>query len=254
MSEIRYGLKLWSTNAALMPMAQESVRNKEFSYVELTPIPGTDVDPFISYDLPYIIHATTERDGMNIGDRKKKALNEKTILECISWANELKAPHIIMHPGYGSFEDAKDFLKSIADKRFLLENMPMKGLNGESMMGFSPEQLTGLSNTTGYCLDFGHAIKAAASMKRPLEDLIEGLLSLNPKMFHVSDGFLSKETDEHLNIGDGEYNFKYITSCIKRSASTKATLETPRKKRSSIEEDKKNLKKIRAIEKNGKTI
>jgi len=250
MSEIRYGLKIWSTNAALMPQAYDAVRNKEFSYVELTPIPGTAVDPFISYDVPYVIHATTERNGVNIGDRKKKALNKKAIDECIVWADKLNAQNIILHPGYGSFQDAKEFLKSLSDSRILLENMPVKGLNAERMIGHSPGQLTELSSgKTGYCLDYGHAIKAAASLKMPPDELIEQLLSLRPKMFHISDGFLSRETDEHLSIGEGEYEFQTLISAVKRSSSRQVTLETPRKNLSSIAEDRENLKKLWSIEK-----
>ena len=248
MTEIQYGLKLWSTNAHLLPDAEKSVKEGVFHYVELTPIPGTQIGLFSAYDLPYVIHATTERDGVNIADPSKNRYNQERIGECIRWADVLGAKKIIIHPGFGRSEDAKKFLGGIDDPRIIIENMPMKGLGGERMIGYTAEQLQELSGGRfGFCLDFGHAIKASASLRKPYAEHIEELLALKPSIFHISDGFLGREEDEHLEIGAGEYDLAFLMECVRKNRDRRITLETPRKNHNSIDDDIKNLKRLEKI-------
>ncbi len=214
---MKFGLKLWSTNSNLLNKAGELIENDNFQYIELTPIPNTEITPFLNYDLPYIIHITTERHGLNIADRAAKQFNLKIIGHCINWADKLNAKYLILHPGFGLIDNAMDFLGYINDKRILIENMPKIGLNRESMIGYTPEQIKELIvNKFGLCLDLNHAIKAAVSLKISYKEFIEEFLKLNPKMLHISDGKLNNEKDEHLNIGEGDYNFEFLMNCIKR--------------------------------------
>ena len=62
-------------------------------------------------------------------------------------------------------------------------------------------------------------------------------------MFHISDGNLNNEKDEHLNIGGGEYDFAFLATCVKKSDSKYVTLETPRNL-NSFDNDINNLKKL----------
>jgi deoxyribonuclease IV len=248
MTSIRFGLKVWSTNAALMPEAEKSIRKKEFSYVEITPIPGTDVDIFSPYKVPFVIHVTTERHSVNIADNNKRIYNLKIIKECIRWADELNAEYLILHPGYGRLENAKEFLKNINDPRFLIENMPMKGVSDEKMTGFTPEQIKDLTlDRFGFCLDFGHAIKASVSLNVDYKDFLKDFLTLKPEMFHISDGLLKEEKDEHMDIGAGEYDFDYLMDCVKKNERKQVTLETPKKNTESLDDDKENLDRLKGI-------
>lgn len=245
---MKFGLKLWSINECLIKKAETLIIEDVFQYVELTPIPNTDLKPFLSYDIPYVIHITTESHGLNVADVKKRDSNLGIINDCIQWADKLNAVHMVLHPGYGSIDDSIEFLELMEDDRILIENMPKVGLNGECMVGYSPneiEMLTGLK--FGFCLDFGHAIKAAKSQQKEYIPYIKSFLKLKPEMFHICDGMLNEEKDKHMSIGDGEYDFDFLLRCVLDNKSRYVTMETPRKDLSSLDEDLVNIGRLKSF-------
>lgn len=245
---MNFGLKLWSTNQDTLPQAEQLIKDDLFQYIELTPIPGIEIDTFLSYDLPYTIHITTERHGVNIADKEKKYFNLETIQNCIQWADQLKADYLILHPGFGSLASSIEFLECIDDKRILIENMPKVGLFDEVMVGYSPEQISELmSSKFGFCFDLNHSIKAAVSLNRDYKEHIKEFLKLNPYYFHISDGNLANEKDEHLAIGEGNYDFGFLMQYFSSMSSKYITLETPRSKLESFNEDLANLRKIKVF-------
>lgn len=242
---MKFGLKLWSTNQNVISQAEQLINENVFQYIELTPIPNTQIDAFLSYNLPYTIHITTENYGVNIADKEKQAYNFNVINNCIEWADQLKAKYLILHPGFGSFTSAIEFLEYIEDKRILIENMPKVGLKEEKMIGYSPDQISELIGTKyGFCFDFNHAIKAALSLKTDYKEYIKKFLILNPSYFHIADGKLNNDKDEHLNIGEGQYDFDFLGKYIFSKTINCLTLETPRKCPKSLKEDKENLERI----------
>ena len=60
-------------------------------------------------------------------------------------------------------------------------------------------------------------------------------------MFHISDEILNTEKDEHLNIGEGDYDFAFLMHCVKRNNSSYITLETPRLNQETLEEDIRDI-------------
>lgn len=245
MERTKFGLKIWSTNSDLLEKAKELVERDIFQYIELTPVPNTEIASFLESNLPYIIHITTERHGVNVTDKKKKQFNLRAVNNCIKWVDKLNAKYLIIHPGFGRIDDAIEFLNSINDKRILIENMPKVGLNNEQMIGYTPEQIKKLKGEKfGFCLDLNHAIKASISLNRNYKKFLNKFVELKPEMFHISDGTLTNEKDEHLNIGEGEYDFNFLINYIKKNESKYVTLETPRKELNSFDEDLKNLEKL----------
>ena len=248
MKKIKFGLKLWSTNIELIDQATHLIDEKIFDYIELFVILDTQIEPFI-IDVPYIIHIPHEKFGVNIGDASKKEYNLQKIDESITWANRLNARYLILHAGYGSIEDAKDVLREIADDRLLIENMPKVGLNDELLIGYSPAQIEELigDNDAGLCLDLNHAAKAAVSLGVDYRGYVRDFSVFDPKMFHISDGTLDNEKDEHLNIGEGDYDFDYLLHCVLGSASGLVTVETPRVYQDSLGEDLRNVLVLKDI-------
>ncbi len=245
MSSIKFGLKLWSLNYNLLDEARKLIEEGIFHYIELMPVPDTDIFLFQKMKLPYIIHIPHSSFGLNIADKRKEEFNLKTINQSIKWADKLSAKYLILHPGFGKIQTAKIFLEKIKDKRILIENMTKVGTNNEKMLGFTPEQIKELTGDRfGFCLDFNHAIKAAIALKKDYKKYIKDFLKLNPKVFHISDGSLKIEKDEHLNIGEGEYDFKFLADCVKENQSKYITIETPRNNLNSVEEDLKNVKNL----------
>jgi len=90
----------------------------------------------------------------------------------------------------------------------------------------------------GLCLGFEHAVKAAVSFGVGYKEYVQGLMGLEPKVFHVSDGILSEEGDEHMGIGEGEYDFRFLMGCV--GEKKLVTLETPRIQKS-LDKDVENF-------------
>lgn len=244
---MKFGLKLWSTNYRLVEEAAKLLENQTFNYIELMPIPDTDIAALKKIEGPFVIHATTEKYGFNISDNSKTTLNTKILDMCLRWADSLHSDTIIVHPGYGSLDTAADFLGKVNDERILIENMPKVGMNDENMVGYTRDQLKLLmADKFGLCLDFSHAIKAAISLKVEYRNFVEDLLTLNPKVFHISDGRIDNAQDEHLHFGDGDFAIDFLLGCLAKCSSQRLTLETLRTS-ASFEEDVKNLNFLKGI-------
>jgi len=168
------------------------------------------------------------------------------INESIEWADQIHPKYMILHSEYGSMAAAKEVLEDIYDKRIVIENMPKVGLNNEKMIGHSPSQIQELTKERfGLCLDLGHAAKAAVSQGIGYKEYINDFLALKPKMFHICDGLLNNEKDEHMNIGEGEYDFRYLLNIMGKNESQFVTVETPRANHNSLDEDVLNVKRLR---------
>lgn len=247
MKNFEFGLKLWSINTDLINQAIQLIDEKIFNYIELYVVPDTQISPFV-FDVPYIIHIPHHKSGVNIGDASKKQYNLQKINESIRWANELNARYLILHPGSGLIENVIELLSDITDKRILIENMPKVGLNGEKMIGYAPEQIKKLiGESFGHCLDLGHVIKAAISLRKPYKEFIEDFLKFEPNMFHISDGDIATDKDYHLDIGSGSYDMKFFKNCIEKNKSKLVTLETPRNDQLSLDEDLKNITILKSL-------
>lgn len=238
---MNFGLKLWSTNTDLVNQAIHLIDEKVFDYIELMMIPGSEITPFL-IDVPYIIHIPHEKFGVDIGDPATKEYTMQKINDSINWADQINAKYLILHAGHGSMQHATDLLRGLSDSRILIENMPKVGLGGEKMIGYSPAQIEELigDSDMGLCLDFGHAVKAASSLGVNYKEYVKGFMRLEPRVFHVSDGFINTEIDNHLNIGEGNYNMTFIKNCILENKNKYVTFETPRSNKHSIEDDLKN--------------
>jgi len=246
---MKFGLKLWSINTDLIDQAVHLIDEKIFDYIELMVIPDSEIKPFL-IDVPYIIHIPHEKFGVNIGDPAVKEFSLQMINESIAWADQLNAKHLILHAGHGSMQHATDLLRELSDSRLLIENMPKVGLGGEAMIGYSHEQIEELigDRDIGLCLDFGHAVKAAVSLVVDYKEYVKGFMGLEPRVFHVSDGILSEERDDHLGIGDGEYDIGFFGDCTYiYKAIDYITLETPRTTLRLLDDDLKNLNELQRL-------
>lgn len=242
--KLRMGLKLWSSNVDLVDEAKKLISDGVFDYIELTPVPGSDISPFVGLGLKFVIHVTHERFGFNIADPKKRDFNLKVLENCIDWADRLDAKHLIVHPGFGDIQNSLDLLSSVEDERILIENMPKDGLGGEVMVGYTPEDVRRLlGGRFGFCLDFGHAIKASHSIGVGYKKMLEAFMGLGPQHFHLHGGDSKKGMDEHLSLGEGDFDLKYIVSLL--DADSTVTLETPRK--TGLQEDRRNAAFLRDI-------
>ena len=250
---IKLGLKLASKDIQYTNDILRYYEQGVFQYIELFTLTNT-FDDAISYwkqfNIPFGIHAPHSAAGLNLANVTKRIENKTKITEAIKFADELKAQYIIFHSGVnGMTNEVVQQLTPFADERFLIENKPIRGLDGSTCVGsiYSDLKLIidGIGKGTGFCLDFGHAICAARTLKKEPLDFIEELLKLKPRVYHLTDGDFNSELDSHLHYGTGSFPLKEILTFV--SDGGMVTNEAKRfniNNLSEIEADSKNLKLI----------
>lgn len=243
---MKFGIKLWSTNSPLFGEVKSRFINKEIDFLELSAIRQTfDSEKlyFLS-GVPVVIHC--DNTGVNFSQVALKKDNLAAMREAQKFADVLNAKYIVIHPGYhGTIANVNGILDEVNDSRVCVENMPGKMLDlGRDCVGRTPAELEKI-HARGLCLDISHAIKSAVTLKKEPVLVIRDYLKLNPVLYHVSDGFLDSEVDEHMNIGEGNYDFRTIFELIK-DKDARVVLETPKEK-GGLENDIRNIKVLKRI-------
>jgi deoxyribonuclease-4 len=229
----KIGLKLHSTNVALIPDALILKRECLFDYIELYIIPGTyegTIDSWKKLDVPYVIHAPHSYHGVNLAQAENWEVNLKHFNEARQFADDLGSDIIIVHGGNnGTFNETIRQIGLLNEKRIVLENKPQKGIDGEICVGWSPGEFhTALHAGVldGIALDFVHANCASNSMGVEVMELIDEFMGFKPKIFHLSDGERSSEKDTHFNFGKGNLNLHQFVSVVPEGGLL--TIETDR--------------------------
>ena len=187
----KFGLKLWSINTDYY--YNEAIRlYKEgvFDYIELYVVPDTldTLDKWKKLNIPFIIHCPHFAHGFNLAKFEKKESNRKIFDEVQKFADNLNALYIVIHGGIdGNIEETASQLASFNEKRALIENKPYVALpnrmGGNFCRGYNIDEIKLVMNSVkcGFCLDFGHAICAANSLKVEPYLYIEDFLKLKPE-------------------------------------------------------------------------
>ena len=221
-----------------------------FQYIELFTLTGTFGDT-ISYwkqfNIPFGIHAPHSAAGLNLANAANRKQNEPKIAESVKFADTLNAKYIIFHSGTnGKPEEVINQLKPFADERFLIENKPIRGLDGSTCVGSVYDDLKliieEIGKGTGFCLDFGHAICVARTLKRDPFEFIKELAQLNPRVYHLTDGDYSSELDSHLHYGDGTFPLKQLLFFVPDKS-----MLTNEAKRNNLEDFRKDFEFIKKI-------
>ncbi len=244
---MKYGIKLWSSNNNWYKELI-NLLIQDFDYLELLYVPfqENDIQLLIDANIQIVIHAPTLTQGVCFSyDDINKNLNffKKTQ----EFATKVNAEYIIIHPDFGKKKYFINFLKKINDQRVLIENMPKYGTENELAIGYSKSEINEYMeiNNFGFCLDLEKAIKSALAQNISYKEFIKDLLKLKPNMFHISDGKTDNLRDEHLNLGEGDFDLKFLKNCIEKSENKLVILETPKK--NGLNQDILNLKYFKKI-------
>ena len=242
---MKLGLKLWSINTdCYYEEARRLFCAGWFDYVELYVVPGTleTLSRWAKLDIPFAIHAPHFAHGFNLAKTNKEEHNFKIYDEVKIFADELHVDHIIFHGGIdGGIRETARQLKNLNEPRALIENKPFKALpnkmGGEFCRGYNPEEIKYVKDETGcgFCLDFGHAVCAANSLKTNPYNYIETFLPLAPEIFHLTDiEDITGEYDSHPHLGDGQLDIKRILNRL--DDNSKITIETVKNSMENLED------------------
>jgi deoxyribonuclease-4 len=237
-----YGLKLWSTNKNYLYDAVALYNKGVYHYIELFSQPNSydsSIQLWTSLNIPFVIHAAHSLTGLNLSRKDFFKQNAQLIEEAKKYADVLKSDIIILHPGLdGDIEETVFQFNKFFDKRMLVENKPEIGLNDEHCIGHSWDEIKYILDNVniGFCLDIGHAIHAANSKKINPYHSIKKFLTLDPSLFHLSDGNINGIYDEHLHFGEGDFDLPLILSMI------------PDKSKITVETDKNSIENLNDFE------
>lgn len=250
----KFGLKIWSSNEEQYKSAAQLYKKGAYEYIELYVVPGT----FIKYadvwkklmkeqGMSFVIHAPHYVGGMNLAKKGMRENNKILANEAISFADELRTEVIIFHSGVdGDIAESADQLKAFSDKRIVVENKPYLAIEGDHVCnGYSPEEIARIMriSSSGLCLDIGHAICSANTQKIDYKLYLKRFIELTPKLYHLSDGDISGERDQHKNFGKGNYPIKEILSMI--PPESMITVETPKNSKDNLDDFASDIKYLR---------
>jgi sugar phosphate isomerase/epimerase len=253
----KIGLKVFSSNSGYYHDILSYIGQGAIDFIELYALPGTlnkTLPLWQKIRFPFVIHAAHHSDGMNLSDPSSFEHNRSLIHEAVSFASALHAKKIIVHPGVNGTLDETirqlSILTSEQDRfKWLVENKPMFG-NGPDLacVGHSPDEIRRILSYTscGFCLDFGHALNTANSMGLDVFNLLDQFLSLNPELFHLCDGDISSQFDEHYHLGKGTFPLQAIITRLPPDASV--TLETEKDSEQNLDDFQADIDTFRSLE------
>jgi deoxyribonuclease IV len=250
------GLKLWSTNKNYISEATKLYKQGLYNFIELFVVPNTYhnyVSLWKNLNIPYIIHAPHTHSGLNPAKKELFKNNIKLAQEAFYFADTLNAKFIIFHPGIdGSIKETARQLKSMYDKRMLIENKPyiaVSKINGKHPIcnGNNPKDIKYIMREVniGFCFDIGHAICSANSQNIKPYDYLLKFQELSPKMYHLSDGDINGIYDEHISLGKGSYNLKKIIELFSKESIV--TIETDKHFKNSLKDFEQDIKTLQKL-------
>jgi endonuclease IV len=233
---IKYGIKLWNVNTDLFAEARSLMEKGVNDLIELYILPGeinySELSKLKGFKVEiHCPHSGHEFDIFKIQKEQIDFFNK----QIKKVADYFDSEFIIVHAGQGDDNIIfKEKINKIKDKRILIENKPYMGINKEICYGYSLEQLKFVKEC-GYeiCLDIGHAIKSAKSQNLDYKEFLKILIKeLKPLYYHVSDGDYNTDLDEHMNLGEGNYDLQWIKKEIEKSKekNTYIIFEVPKDK------------------------
>jgi len=220
------GLKLWSINTDFyFEEAKRLYQENWFDYIELYVVPNTfeTIKKWkilkSEFNIPFTLHAPHFIHNVNLANQSSEKFNIEVFGEVAEFAEELDAEYIVVHSGIeGDIDETIRQLKIIKPNKMLIENKPYIAPLGNHKIcrGATIEEISKVISEVGcgFCLDVGHTICTANSLKlEPYEFLVQ-FNALNPTCYHLSDNFIDSEIDAHMHLGKGNYDFKKIFDII----------------------------------------
>lgn len=245
------GLKLWSINTDFYYEEAKKLYNQSyFDYIELYVVPDTlpTLEQWKQLSIPFMLHAPHFAHNVNLADKDKFEYNKSIYAQVEIFRQELNASHTIVHSGMnGTAEETIRQLLIIKPQNFIIENKPAHPPHFETRIcrGHTINEIAQIMHATqcDFCLDIGHALCTANYYDYAPYEFLAQFNTLNPVMYHISDGNSASPHDQHLNIGFGNYDFIKIFEIINTKKAI--SIETNKKSQYHLNDFKDDVMKIR---------
>lgn len=255
------GLKLWSNNTDhYFDEAKRLYQEGWFDYIELYVVPETvgTIDKWKTLKIPFTLHAPHFAHGVNLAKKEHEQINYKVFEEVAKFTEGLNAQYVVVHSGIeGTIEETIRQLRQITAQssrltaRLLVENKPYKAPLGEKRLcrGATIEEIKKVIDEVGcgFCLDVGHTICTANSLKLAPYEFLTQFNKLNPTCYHLSDNFIDSAVDGHMHLGKGNYDLKKIFDII--DTEKNIAIETNKSSNISLTDFVEDVKFLRNLEK-----
>jgi hypothetical protein len=248
---IKFGIKINTDEFHLLPEIYDNQDIIDFIEVIIPPdFSRDDLTIIRDFKLPYSIHFPHLKQNIDFGNSKQAGYNQKFIKKVNAHKktfDQLQPFCYIVHPESGNLEMSVENIRQLHIKPLAIENMPYKISSGGNRLAHVPETIGPYFEKIPdieFCLDLNHAVKTAISESLDYIELIKRFMMLKkPIHFHIADGDVNSEYDEHLGIGRGNYNISALKNILYEFGSVvHLTFETPRINKQSIEDDLRNMK------------
>ncbi len=248
---IKFGVKI---SKGTINLLEEIYNNLDIiDFIEITIKPNfnlRDLKWIKELKTPFAIHLPNSNYGINFGEVKYEENNSnftRSINQNLALFKTLNPICYIIHPESGDQQYSIKNLKKIQLSPLAIENMPIKGIHGEKMIGYDIESLKGFFDeiqNLEFCFDINHAIKAATTKKVDYLKFIREFLNFrNPIIFHIASGDLNVHFDDHLHLDEGNYDLNAIKNILfEYKENIHLTFETPRNVENKIEDDLRNMR------------
>jgi len=254
---VKIGLKTFVSNLNYIPQTIDFYSAKFFDYIEVYLEAGVSrnyISKWIETGIPLAFHAPHSYGGFNPSVSDKAEDNQIIMQEIADVCSSYSPLYLVFHPGIQGninetirqFDRLLNLHPHLRDF-MLIENKPLFGMRGELCLGATPEDIKLICESTGmkFCLDFGHAICAAASFKLNWKDYIERFITLIPSAFHLSDGHVASGNDEHLHFTQGDYDIPWCLSKVSKNSFL--ALETEKNSLDSLDDFLEDVKYVKSI-------
>ncbi|MDD5738622.1 MAG: TIM barrel protein [Candidatus Pacebacteria bacterium] len=251
----KYGIKIWSVNKDWFSEVVELIKQGKADFVEIYLVPSSfklsDFDIFKQNNIQVSLHCPHTSHNFDVFNLTKKSLDIWNN-QVVKTADYLNSQFIILHPGIGENKETfkRESLK-IKDSRVLMESMVKVGFvgveeGGVMCFGYSKEELEFIHKDCGFdiCFDVCHSLASAAWQKIDSYDFISECIDLlKPRYFHLAGGNIEDETDRHLDLWEGNFDYKFIKEKLAKAQQAEdiyLSFEVP-KKGDGLENDLKNI-------------
>ncbi|MEE9525339.1 MAG: TIM barrel protein [Candidatus Woesearchaeota archaeon] len=191
--------------------------SKFADFIEILASDKLRIPSLKKFKIPFTVHTTHSWWNVNPADKRLEKHNLKEVRRAQKTADAVKSDIIILHPGWidnkhSSVENSLNFFKKLDDPRIIAENLCNK-----NSVAATPEGIKLFKeNKINFCFDFGHAIAIAYQQKKNYKRYIRQFIKLKPVYFHISDGHVKAPKDQHMNLGEGNYDIKFLKQFINK--------------------------------------